>query len=155
MLLENLNEEEGYGGNKNHPQLWMDFAKAFEAKVEHLTNSDVGPKARELVEVYFKLCRSSFEEGLGALYAYEHQVPEIAEAKIEGLKKFYGISDEETTAFFEVHKSADKFHSEACAQILNSLSPDQQSRALAAAKIASEALWNFLTEVYGQETYAA
>jgi len=59
---------------------------------------------------FFRLSRSSFPEGLGALYAYESQVPEIAESKLDGLKTRYGIHDERTLAFFEVHRKADVEH---------------------------------------------
>jgi len=36
-------------------------------------------------------------------------IPEIAENKIDGLKKFYDVKDnEETLKFFKVHQHADK-----------------------------------------------
>jgi pyrroloquinoline-quinone synthase len=151
MLMENLVEEEGANGFPSHPELWRRFAAAFETDTRSISLNDVEPKARNLVEVFHRLCRSSYEEGLGALYAYEYQVPEIAKSKTEGLKKFYGIEKGSATEFFDVHESADRFHSEACAQLLNELNDDQRRRAMAAAKEASEALWSFLTEVYGEQ----
>ncbi|MEQ1876275.1 MAG: CADD family putative folate metabolism protein [Bdellovibrionia bacterium] len=146
MLMENLVDEEGANGATPHPELWRRFSERLGADVRYITLSDVQPKARELVEKFHHLCRSSYEEGLGALYAYEYQVPEVARSKTEGLKKFYGIEKGEATEFFDVHESADRYHSEACAHLLNELTPAQQEKAMAAAKEASVALWDFLTE---------
>jgi pyrroloquinoline-quinone synthase len=155
LLLENLNDEEGTGGLKSHPELWRDFAAAFGADVDSLREGDIAPKSRELVETFFRFCRSSYEEGLGALYAYEHQVPAIAVAKIDGLKRFYGITESSAHAFFEVHQSADVHHSATCRELLDQLTPDQKQRAMRAAVEASQALWDFLTEVHGREHCAS
>ena len=148
MLMENLVDEEGANGSTPHPELWRRFAAALGADVSRVTESDVGPKARELVEKFHKLCRSSYAEGLGALYAYEHQVPEVARTKTEGLLKFYGMAKGEATEFFDVHESADRYHSEAVSNLLNELSDTEKQKAMRAAKEASQALWDFLTEAY-------
>jgi pyrroloquinoline-quinone synthase len=148
LLLENLNDEEGSQGRKSHPELWREFAMAFGADTEALKEDDVQEKAKALVDTFFRLCRSSYAEGLGALYAYEYQVPEIAEAKIDGLKRFYGIEDGSATAFFDVHRTADKYHSQACRDLLDQLSLQEQAKAMAAAREAAQALWDFLSEVH-------
>jgi pyrroloquinoline-quinone synthase len=44
---------------------------------------------------------------VAALYAYEAQVPEIATKKIEGLRRFYGVTDAEGLAYFAVHEEAE------------------------------------------------
>lgn len=48
----------------------------------------------------FSLCNESYAKGLGALYAYESQVPEVAEVKIDGLVNHYGVRDENGLSFF-------------------------------------------------------
>lgn len=46
-------------------------------------------------------------------------IPEIAENKIDGLKKFYDVKDnEETLKFFKVHQHADKWHRKVVRKLL-------------------------------------
>ena len=45
-----------------------------------------------MIDNFFSQARKSYAEGLASLYTYERQIPEIAETKIHGLKKFYGVS---------------------------------------------------------------
>lgn len=153
-LFQNLAEEEGLHGEP-HPELWMRFAESLGATREQVAGAMYGEKAQALADTYFRLSRSSFAEGLGALMAYEAQSAEIAETKLDGLKRFYGIEDQRSTAFFTVHGTADKYHSDSCAKLVAMLPEAEQERAFAAAKIAAEALWDFLTEVYGDRKVCA
>ena len=76
----------------------------------------------------FAQARSSYAEGLASLYTYERQIPEIAETKIQGLKKFYGVSSKEGLEFFEAHKSADVVHRAECEKLLDGLSKEEQKK---------------------------
>src|SRR3972149_3698320 len=49
-------------------------------------------------------------EAVAALYVYEAQVPEIAAKKIEGLRRFYGVSEPKGLAYFAGHEQADGRH---------------------------------------------
>lgn len=147
FLLENLRDEEE--GTQNHPELWMRFAEgvgesreSVQSEKEHLF-----PETRDLIQTFFDLSRSSYAEGLGALFAYEEQVPEVATTKIEGLKKFYGIDSPEAVEFFSVHQKADVYHAQTAAQLMNELSPEDQKLAAAASEKARKALWTFLDGV--------
>jgi pyrroloquinoline-quinone synthase len=146
LLLENLLDEEGFGQSKPHPKLWRQFADGVKADPQTLPTQT----AADLEEKFFALCRSSYEEGLCALYAYEYQIPEIAEAKIKGLAMNYNIRDERAVEFFSVHQKSDVFHSEACQELISQISPEKFSDSIAAAKTASQSLWNFLSEVHAQ-----
>lgn len=151
LVLENLNDEEGVTNGQPHPELWRQFAHALGAR------PPAAPRAaiREVVDTFFSLARSSFHEGLGALYAYESQVPEIAESKIEGLKARYGVEDPAALAFFAAHREADVYHREAIEKILAKLPSEQRAEAEAAAQRAALALWDFLSEVHGRNALAA
>lgn len=142
VLLENLMDEEGVTHSAPHPQLWRDFAAGIGADTQK------NELESDLHETFLNLCRSSYEEGLGALYAYEHQIPQIAEAKIKGLADNYGITDEATLKFFAVHQKADVYHSQACAELIDAMSAEQGEKVLAAAKKASDALWDFLSKAH-------
>ena len=73
------------------------------------------------------------------------QIPEIAETKIQGLKKFYGVSSKEGLEFFEAHKSADVIHRAECEKLLDSLSKEEQEKAERASLLTARYLWNFLS----------
>jgi pyrroloquinoline-quinone synthase len=148
FLLENLNDEEGLNG-ENHPELWKQFGEGLGLDRTLMEDSPIGEKANELVEQFWNLCRSSYPEGLAALYAYEYQVPEIAKLKISGLMERYGVTASKTLSFFKVHEQADVYHSAACAKLLDGLPETEKVRAMGAAEVAALALWDFLTEVHG------
>ncbi len=146
MLAENLLDEEGFRHSEPHPILWKRFAEGLGKSIDD--NELIKEKAQKLTDTFMELSRSSYEEGLVALYTYEHQIPEISKLKIEGLDKNYKINDKKTTEFFSVHEQADIYHSKACEELINELPEDKAEKCIAAAKKASHVLWDFLSEVY-------
>jgi pyrroloquinoline-quinone synthase len=148
MLAENLAEEEGVGaGKQDHATLWLMFASGLGDDEGAVRSQQLNSETEALIETFSKLSRRSYASGLGALYAYESQFPEVASAKIEGLIDRYGIADEQTLRFFRVHESADVEHSSVCRALLDRLPPNQQEEAIAAGEELAGALWNFLSGV--------
>ena len=148
MLAENLAEEEGIeAGKQDHAALWLMFAAGLGESEEGVRAEVLNPETEGLIETFRKLSRQSYAAGLGALYAYESQFPNVASAKIEGLTDRYGIKDEETLRFFRVHESADVEHSSVCRALLDRLPESEKAEAIAAGEELSRALWNFLSGV--------
>ena len=145
ILLENLQDEEKNGAD--HPTLWKDFAIAIGADGEKIECVKKENFTIELIDNFFNNGRSSYAEGLASLYTYERQIPEIAETKIKGLKKHYGVTSEKGLKFFEVHKAADIYHREACEKLLDDLSPEEQKKAEISALSTAKYLWNFLSGI--------
>ena len=143
ILLENLQDEEHKDGD--HPKLWKNFAKAMGSDVKKIDEAKPDSFTKEMIDNFFTQARSSYAEGLASLYTYERQIPEIAETKIQGLKKFYGVSSKEGLEFFEVHKSADVVHRAECEKLLDGLSEEEQEKAEKAALSTAKYLWNFLS----------
>ena len=143
ILLENLNDEENSSGD--HPKLWKNFAAAMGADKSKI--DDVTPDwfTKDMIDNFFSQARSSYAEGLASLYTYERQIPEIAETKIQGLKKFYGVNSKEGLEFFEAHKSADVVHRAECEKLLDSLSEEEKIKAEKASILTARYLWNFLS----------
>jgi pyrroloquinoline-quinone synthase len=144
-LLENLIEEER--GAENHPELWLRFAEAIGVARERVLDSTASAASAGLVEEFTRLSESGHvPSGLAALYAYESQIPAVATAKIDGLKRFYGISDERGLSFFAVHEKADVFHARAGADLIARHCVTDRDRELAidAADRALGALWTLL-----------
>jgi pyrroloquinoline-quinone synthase len=148
MLAENLAEEEGIeAGKQDHATLWLMFACGLGETEEGVRVQELNGETQALIDTFRKLSHQSYAAGLGALYAYESQFPGVASAKIEGLIDRYGIKDEPTLRFFEVHKSADVEHSSVCRTLLDRLPEQEKAEAIAAGEELAGALWNFLSGV--------
>lgn len=146
-VLQNLIDEEA--GMPNHPELWLQFAEGLGVSREVVSAAKTEPEAQALVETFDGICRNgSVAAGLAALYSYESQIPAIAETKIAGLMKFYGIADEDALAYFRVHQEADVEHSAVERQLLaKHLSDGDAADAVQSSQQALDAVWNLLSGV--------
>lgn len=148
-VLKNLIDEEH--GEKNHPALWKKFAFALGSNDKSLANAAALPNTENLVSTFRDICLNQpFYAGLAALHAFESQVPEIAAVKIDGLAKFYGMTNPEDYEFFTVHQEADIYHSQAEWALIERFAdtPEKQAEVLAATERACDALWGFLDGIH-------
>ena len=143
ILLENLQDEEN--PNADHPKLWKNFALAMGADPDKIENVKREWFTNDMIENFFHQARKSYAEGLASLYTYERQIPEIAETKIRGLKKFYGVTTKEGLEFFEAHKAADVIHRKECEKLLDALTEEEKDKAEKASMLTARYLWNFLS----------
>jgi len=99
---------ENCGGRRNparpHPKLWRNFCGGAGVSEE---GSDVEaspcPDETRGGEIFGRFAGGrSVARPWRRLYAYEAQVPEIGRRRIDGLKKFYGITEPAGLAYFEV-----------------------------------------------------
>ena len=145
-LLDNLWDEEH--GDVNHAELWLRFAEGLGVDRADVRGSDRNGRTEALVDTYWRVCREApVPAGVAAVYAYERQVPQVAQAKIDGLKLRYGIEDGRTLQFFELHSSLDVEHSEAERRMLVDVRADDGEAAIEGAGVALEAWWGFLDAV--------
>jgi pyrroloquinoline-quinone synthase len=152
-VLKNLISEEH--GEKNHPALWKSFALALGSS-DSLANAAALPTTARLVSTFRDICLNEpFYAGLAALHAFESQVPSIAAVKIDGLARFYGMSNPDSYEFFSVHQEADIYHSQAEWTLIERFAdtPEKQAEVVAATARACDALWGFLDGIY--EKYCA
>ncbi len=140
VLLENLADEELHG--TDHPALWMQFAEGLGISRDAVHKEVLLDETKALVDTFDQLAEQDWRDGLCALYAYESQVPGVSASKIEGLKKFYGISDEATLAFFTAHQTYDVEHSRKVAELIEKyVEPEAAAKAT---ERAAAAQWKFL-----------
>jgi len=147
-LLENLIEEER--GEENHPELWLRFAEGLGVAREDVKAAELLPSTAASVKRFQSLTQSEdYREGLAALFAYESQIPGVAQTKREGLKEFYDLDDERAVSFFRVHESIDVLHNQLELQLLEDscTEPEEQANAIDSARNAARALWGFLDGV--------
>ncbi|MDX2214568.1 MAG: CADD family putative folate metabolism protein [Oculatellaceae cyanobacterium bins.114] len=148
-LLENLISEEQ--GEKNHPALWRNFAIALGASASDLEATPKLESTQALIDTFRQVClQSPYYAGLAALHVYESQIPDVAKVKIDGLQRFYGMTNPADYEFFSVHEVADVYHAESTLQLIeaHATTEAQQAEVAQAAETAANALWGFLDGVY-------
>ena len=147
QLLDNLWDEEH--GKDNHAELWLRFAEGIGVTRDSVATAERNEATQALVDLYAEVTQKApVPAAVAALYAYEKQVPDTSQSKIDGLKAHYGVEDKRATAFFAVHGVLDIEHSGAERDMLEELAvgadeatiEDATSRTL-------EAWWNFLSAV--------
>jgi len=145
-LLENLIDEER--GSENHPELWLRFAEGIGCRREDVRAAAPLPETAACDRTFRAIASQGPAAGLAALYAYESMVPAVAESKIDGLKRHYGIDDDSTLRFFTLHLELDERHALVARDLLERTSPaDEREKAKRAASEALDALWSLLDGV--------
>ena len=149
LLLDNLWDEEH--GEENHVELWLRFCDALGLDRGDVQQGEALDSTVELVGTYKELtAEAPTAAGAAALYAYESQVPEVAQVKMDGLQRFYGMNGDRDVSFFRVHQAMDVEHSAAEREMVTTLAStdSEKEAAVAAADRATAALWKFLDGVY-------
>jgi len=131
-LLENLIDEER--GAESHPELWLRFAEAIGCNRDELRGTKALPETTVCDATFRRVARTSGPvAGLAALYAYESQVPAVAQSKIDGLKLHYGIDGDQALRFFSVHLEVDERHAQIARTLLEQAPEEERATAVDAA----------------------
>jgi pyrroloquinoline-quinone synthase len=161
-VLANMSDEKGgedlYGDPAPaHSELWLDFAEGMGAS-RNMRGHKPLPAVKQLLGFFHHVAQQGApEEALAAFYAYESQVPRVAEEKARGLDKMYG-ADEKTRGYFTLHTTADVYHSRVWRQQLGKrvgANPQGAGRALDAGENAAKALWKALDGIEEQRVARA
>jgi pyrroloquinoline-quinone synthase len=147
QLLANLMDEEA--GSPNHPELWLSFARALGLAESDVRGTPRQTETQNLIDAFRAVCRDEdVANGLAALYAYESQIPSICESKIEGLRKYYGVTDPESFRYFSVHIEADREHSAAERTMLaRQINEHNFAKVQQSVRQVLDALWELLSGV--------
>lgn len=149
-ILANMTDEKGgedsFGEpERTHSALWLDFVEGMGGR--RFPKREPVQQVQELVSWFHRVASEGMvEEALAAFYAYESQVPRIAQEKDRGLRELYG-ADEKTRAYFTLHTTADVYHSQVWRKQLEKrikAKPETAEKALAAAEGAARKLWEAL-----------
>ena len=161
-VLENMCDEKGVESrwavdSVPHSELWLDFAEGMGSS-RNLSWHDPVPEVRRLTRYFFQIASEGLpEEALAAFYAYESQVPRIAQEKERGLRLLYG-ADDKTCGYFTLHATADVHHSGVWRKQLEKRvaeNPEVTETALDAAENAAYALWQALDGIEARRTKLA
>jgi pyrroloquinoline-quinone synthase len=150
-VLANMLDEKGtnnvYGEPlRSHAEMWLDFVEGMGGSREMWAHQPV-PEIKQLTDFFHRISdQGTPEEALAAFYAYESQVPRVAEEKERGLREMYG-ADKKTCGYFTLHTTADVYHSRIWKKQLAkrvAANPATAEKALTAAENAAKALWRAL-----------
>ncbi len=149
-VLANMTDEKGgedaFGDpERSHADLWLDFVEGMGGNQAPRQNAV--PEVRNLIAWFHRVANEGTpEEALAPFYAYEAQVPRIAQEKDRGRRDLYG-ANEKTRAYFTLHTTADIYHSQVWRNQLEKrvkANPKAAEKALAAAEAAARKLWEAL-----------
>ncbi|HUU48701.1 MAG TPA: iron-containing redox enzyme family protein [Nitrosopumilaceae archaeon] len=114
-LIDNQQEE------ADHIHPWIKFSGELGISEEELINYDGLDKTKKAVSNLSDLM-NTYEGGSCAMYAFEKEIPKISQTKLEGMAKFYGMSNDNATEYFKLHTEADIRHAAAWQNILETSS---------------------------------
>ncbi|HJT09151.1 MAG TPA: iron-containing redox enzyme family protein, partial [Candidatus Nitrosotalea sp.] len=100
-----------------HVEPWIKFAGSLGVSREEMKHYAGLDKTRRAVS-NLSMLMTSFEGGAAAMYALEQEIPKISLSKIEGLRKFYGVADDDAIEYFRIHTEADIRHAALWRQVL-------------------------------------
>ena len=161
-VLANMCDEKGSDAAEGkdavpHSDLWLDFAEGMGSSRNLEWHSPV-PEIRQLIRHFHEVANEGTpEEVLAAFYAYESQVPRIAQEKERGLREMYG-ADDKTCGYFALHATADVYHSRVWRKQLEkriAQHPESAEAALDAAEDAARMLWKALDGIEARRTATA
>jgi pyrroloquinoline-quinone synthase len=150
-VLANMRDENGLDSageqeSMPHSELWLDFAEGM-GSTRNLDKHVPVAGVRQLVQHFQGVAsEASPEEALAAFYAYESQVPRVAQEKERGLREMYH-ADDKTCGYFSLHATADVYHSRVWKKQLEkriAVNPEAANIALDAAESAACMLWKAL-----------
>ena len=128
----NLEEE------KSHIKLWENFAEGMGISKQELDSHQPSDNTINAVNRMLNLMVDPIE-GSAAMYAYEADIPKISVSKLDGLKKFYGVTDSSTLEYFTEHQTADIEHVKVWQAMMANFNPKQEATALNSAEVSMKA----------------
>jgi pyrroloquinoline-quinone synthase len=161
-VLANMCDEKGVDGRPGrdsvpHSDLWLDFAEGMGSSRDLEWHTPV-PEIRQLIRHFQQVAsEGSPEDALAAFYAYESQVPRIAQEKERGLREMYG-ADDKTCGYFSLHATADVYHANVWRKQLSKrieAHPETADAALEVAENAARMLWKALDGIDARRTAMA
>jgi len=159
-VLANMTDEKGgedsFGEpERSHSELWLDFVQGVGGR-RIAKRRPVG-EVRKLIAWFHRVAgEGTPEEALAAFYAYESQVPRVAQEKDRVLRELYG-ADEKTRNYFTLHALADVHHANVWRNQLEKrvkANPETAEKALVAAENAAKGLWRVLDGFEARRTEA-
>src|ERR1043166_5587588 len=154
MADEKGNADESGNDSREHADIWLDFAEGMGARRDMTGHTPIAEINGLMSYFHRTASEGSAAEALAAFYAYESQVPRVAQEKARGLREMYG-ADEKTCGYFTLHATADVFHANVWRHQLEkqlAANPEAAEKALTAGEAAAKSLWQALDGIEARRT---
>ena len=145
-LIEGALQEENA-----HIEPWVKFASSLAVNSVDLKNYSPNELTTHALKSLLEISNTSFIEGAASMYAFEKELPKISETKSAGLREFYGLHNESSHEYFDIHREVDVYHARMWENILNDCSEEMHEKVLNATRISLKAQNDLLDAV--QEKY--
>jgi pyrroloquinoline-quinone synthase len=119
--------EESHKEESSHVEAWIRFATSLGIQEQDLLNYICDENTKKAVSSLVELTKCPLDEAVCAMYAYELDLPNISRSKIEGLNKFYNLSNADSTNYFEIHQEADIRHAAIWRDVIKNI-PDHKHK---------------------------
>jgi pyrroloquinoline-quinone synthase len=140
--------EESHKEELSHIDPWIRFATSLGVQKQELLNYVSDENTKTAVSSLVELTNDSIDPSVCAMYAYEMDLPNISRSKIDGLHKFYNISDAASTNYFEIHEEADIRHAEIWRNMIKNIPDSKHDLSFRAAEKSLDAQNLLLDAVY-------
>ncbi len=137
--------EESHKEESTHVKPWIRFATSLGIKEQDVLNYVCDENTKNAVSSLLELTRIPLDEAVCAMYSYELDLPNISRSKIEGLNKFYNLSNADSTNYFEIHQEADIRHADIWRNMIKNI-PDHKHESCFKAAIKSLDAQNLLLD---------
>lgn len=154
MVRENLAEETNPAAPL--PLLWRQFAQSMGVSESAMDSARPLPGMAAMLDTFDEIStQGSMCEAVAAFYAYEAQVPEIAQRKISCLQRFYDVCEPRALAYFTAQQEADVRRRSAWRSWLVTQPQIDEFGAICSAERALKSIWGALDAVYPHACAAA
>ncbi|MGH9716136.1 MAG: iron-containing redox enzyme family protein [Candidatus Acidiferrales bacterium] len=138
------------------PMLWRQFGQSMGVSESAMESARPLPGMAAMLDTFDEIStQGSMCEAVSAFYAYEAQVPEIAERKIACLRRFYDVYEPRALAYFTAQQEADARRRSAWRSWLVTQPKIDEFGAMCSAERTLKAIWGALDAVYPQACAAA
>lgn len=128
-----------------HIKPWTHFAVSLGVND---VESYVAPQMTTQAVSELSCLMTSLESGAVAMYAFEKEIPKISHTKLDGLAKFYNITEDSATEYFRLHEEADVRHAATWEKVLDRIPEDRHAEFLAIAEKSLDAQNHLLDSCY-------
>lgn len=102
----------------DHISMWINFALELGVDKNELLEYKGTDDVNRAISNLNKLSCSSLFNAASMMYSLEKEIPKISTTKLEGLEKFYGITNLNAKNYFKIHQKVDIEHTRVWHDIL-------------------------------------
>ncbi len=93
---------------QEHVDLWKRFSYSLGLTDADLAAHVAAPKTEAAIRSLETIAERNLQDGMVAMYAFESELPKVAQTKKDGLTAFYGLTSADAHVYFDEHLLEEK-----------------------------------------------